>query len=193
MAYPRRGFVAAQTLGDECILRQFEVEANATIAYFIGDATALNASGKLITVTACVNANYAGVIQGLFAKINDVDPPRPLTFNQPTGGPYLTTGQSGFALVNVNPNQVYVAQLDVTASTGLIGQTVHVSSGTPNTRAGISGQNLRGTSLSTSADNAFKIVGLAPNELNSGRGDKPAGSGVLVKFTSTIWSQAAGI
>lgn len=193
MAFPRKGFVASNTFGDKPTLQMFEVEAGATSAYFINDPVSLNSLGKLILVTACVNSNYAGVIESLYSKVNDIDPPRPLTFNQPTRGPYLTTGQSGFAYVNVNPRQIYIAQLDVTASTGLIGQTCHVSAGPPNTAAGISGFNLRGTSLSTSADNAFKIVGLAPNELNSGRGDKAAGSGVMVIFTSTIWSQAAGV
>lgn len=195
MATPRNGFVASRTLtGKNPVLRMFKVKVDATNAYFQGDPVALDANGFAVIVTAAVSANYLGVIHSLYGDPgNDFDPPRALTFNQPTRGPYLVTGASGFALVNVDTEQLYVVQLDVTASSGLIGATVHVSAGAPNTAAGISGFCLKGSTIGTDAERPFKIVGIAPGEQTTGRGDKAAGSGVEVKLNSSIFSVTTGV
>jgi len=194
MAFPRCGFVASRHLtGQKPVLKQFEVEAGANNAFFIGDPVVLTAAGKIIPVTAAASANFSGVIAAVYGKINDYDPPRPLTFSHPTNGPYLTTGQSGFALVNVDPNQLYIAQLDVTASIGLIGATIGISAGTPNTAVGRSGYNLKGSTVGTDAERPFKIVGLAPSELITGRGDKPAGCGIEVKPNLSSLTNTTGV
>lgn len=195
MATPRNGFVASRTMtGKNPVLRMFKVKVDATNAYFIGDPVALDANGFAVIATASVTSNFLGVIHSCYGDPgNDFDPPRQLTFNQPTRGPYIVTGASGFALVNIDTEQLYVVQLDVTASSGLIGATVHVSAGTPNTAAGISGFNLRGASIGTGATNPFMIVGIAPGEQITGRGDKAAGSGVEVKLNGNVFSGTTGV
>jgi hypothetical protein len=181
MATPRNGFIRSRTLtGKRPVLRQFQVNVDSNSAYFAGDPVVLLSTGKVALCTASSSANFAGVIEsvGLIGPSGEF---QQLTFNQPTRGPYLTSGQTGYAMVNVDPETCYIAQLDVTASVGLVGQTVSVSGGTPNTRAGISGFNLRGASLGTGAEGAFKIVGIAPTEtINGLNKDYPAGSGVEV-------------
>lgn len=192
MAY-RNGFQPVSTLGGGQTFTQLvRVNAGANNAFFIGDPVYL-VSGKLTPVTASAG-NYVGVIHAVYGLSGDGNKPKPLTFNQPTRGPYLVTAQEGYAQVCFDSNQTYIAQLDVSASAGLIGKTVNVSAGAPNTAAGISGYNLKGTTLSTSADNPFKIVGIAPTELVAGYGrDLPAGSAVLVKMNFNVFSQTAGV
>lgn len=192
MAIARRGFMPVKSLGGKkTVLLQLEVEATANTAYFVNDPVALKAgTGKVVApIGASTSADMAGVIVGLFAKVNNVDPPRPLTFNQPTGGCYLTTGQSGYALVNVDAEQLYMVQIDTSASVGLIGKTASASAGTGNTRTGISGYCLKGSTVGTAADRPFKIVGLGSNELLTGYAtDKGTNAAVLVKMNTNIFS-----
>ena len=190
----RNGFVPYRSLGGgNTLLNLQRVNAGANNAFFINDAV-YETSGKLSTVTASAG-NYVGVIHALYSlSSTDGNKPKPLTFNQPGSGPYLVTAQEGYAAVCYDPLQTYIAQIDVSASAGLVGKTINVSAGAPNTRAGISGMNLKGSTLSTSADNPFKIVGLAPTELVNGYGrDFPAGSAVEVKLNFTVFSQTTGV
>lgn len=192
MAY-RNGFQPVSTLGGGQTFTQLvRVNAGANNEFFIGDPVYLT-SGKLSPVTAS-SSNYVGIIHAVYGLSTDGNKPKPLTFNQPSRGPYLTSAQEGYALVCFDSNQTYIVQIDVSASAGLIGKTINVSAGAPNKAAGISGYNLKGSTLGVSADNPFKIVGLAPTELVNGYGrDLPAGGAVLVKMNSTVFSQTAGV
>ena len=195
MAYGQRGLTASRSLsGGDPVLITLPVFIDAKMAYFIGDPVELRAGGWAALVTAAVETAPLGVVQSVYGIDADGNP-KPLTFNQPNNGVYLSTGVTGFVKVNVTPSQLYVCQIDVSASAGLVGKTVHVSAGAPNTRAGISGYNLAGATIGVSSNKPFQIVGIAPNELIAGRGDKAAGSAVEVRCNGTIFSHAqrAGI
>lgn len=194
MSTPRNGFVRSRSFGVNPVLRRFPVFVDAKMAYMTGDPVELRAGGQVALVTASSTANFIGVIDSVYTEGPNGEL-KALTFNQPSKGPYLTTSQTGIALVNTHPDQLYVVQLDVSASGGLIGKTVHISAGGPNYAAGISGYNLRGASIGTGAENPFQIVGIAPGELINGYGDKPAGSGVEVKPNAArnAFDQGSGV
>lgn len=194
MSFPRKGLVACKDSGKKDYLRMFPVLVNANQAYFKNALVALDTLGNVINVTASTVSPCIGVIYDLLlAPNNDLDPPRPLTFNQPTRGPYLTSGQTGFALVNTDPDQLYVIQFDSTASAGLIGKNVNVSAaagGAGNTLTGISSQNARAAFVAVASERQLQIVDyLAPNEKVTGRGEKAVGSGIVVRLNG---SQLAG-
>lgn len=159
--YNQRGFVEARKLGGSApILKTFEVSAATNEAFFIGDAVTLQASGKLDVLKTASTTRPTGVITSLFKKSNNK--PFPLTFSQPTNGPYLTSGQEGYALVNCDPAQTYIVEYGGAFTTAIVGAGVKVSAGAPDTNSGLSGQTV-GT-LTTSADAQFQIIGPAPIE-----------------------------
>jgi hypothetical protein len=189
MSFPRKGFVATRGAGKTDYLRIYPVFVNSNQAYFVNAVVGLNSSGQVINVTASTVSPVLGVIQALYGDPgNDLDPPKALTFNQPTRGPYLTSGQTGFALVNTDPDQVYTVQYDATASLGMVGLNINVSAaagGQGNTRTGISGQNVAAATAAIASERQFQIVGLAPNEMVTGRGEKAPGAGILVKLNGS--------
>lgn len=192
MAFQDRGFEASRSLtGTRAVVRRFEVATAANNAFYINQAVGLNTAGLVIPATAA--ATPLGVVQQLKEKRSDGGE-RPATHSQPTQGPCLVTGQAGFAYVNVDPNQLYIGRLDVSASAGIIGQNVDTSvAARGNNNTGISTDSLAGSTLSTSADLTFKIVGIAPAEdLDLTGGDKAAGTGVEVKMNFTAFSQTTG-
>lgn len=193
MATPRNGFVASRHLsGGRASLKTYPVKADANNAFAIGDPVVLRSDGTVAPVTAAVSANFLGVIQGLY-RTNSANERIELTFNQPSTGNYLVTGQAGFAQVNVDPDQLYIVQLDVTASVGLVGNTVHVSAAAP-ASTGISRYSLAGTTLGTDAERPFKIIGIAPTELiNKLGGDFAPGSGVEVKLNGGSFRSTTGV
>ena len=186
MAFPRKGLVAARGGGKSDYLRTYPVLVNSNQAYYKNALVGLDALGNVINVTASTVSPVLGVIQDLLlAPQNDLDPGRPLTFNQPTRGPYLVSGQTGFAIVNTDPDQIYVVQYDSTASAGLIGKNINVSAaagGSGNTLTGVSNQNVRASSVAAASERQLQIIGIAPNELVTGRGEKAPGAGILVKL-----------
>lgn len=194
MATPKNGFVGCRHLtGGRTNTKLFKVNNDANNAFAIGDAVFQTANGVISPVSGAVSANYCGVIQALY-KTNNANELIPLTFNQPSAGPYLVTGQAGFAQVIIDPEQTFVAQLDVSASAGLIGNTIDVSASPPDAATGISRHNLRGASLGTDSGRMFKVIGIAPSEMLTGRwGDKPAGTGVEVKLNNTTWNVTTGV
>lgn len=194
MATPKNGFVPCRSLtGTRPLTKTFKVKADANNAFGIGDPVFYNNDGTVSPVTAAVSGNFAGVITAVY-KTNSANEKIALTFNQPSTGPYLVTGQAGFADVIIDSNKTFVAQIDVSASAGLIGNTVHVSAGAPNNATGISTYSLKGSTLGTDAERPFKIIGIAPAEQITGKwSDKPANSGVEVKLVSTVFSQTTGV
>lgn len=197
MAYSRKGFWPVQNLtGKNAILQQYRVSAAADKAYFIGDPVRIKSNGRVTnfaTSTSSGGADLLGVVQGVFKDPgNNTDPLKPLTFNQPTNGNFLTTSTEGWVTVNVDKDQVYVAQIDVSISAGLIGSTVKVSAGAPNTKVGRSGYTLGGATIGTTSDGQFKIVGIYDNDL-TGRGDKASGNAVKVILNGSLFTTTTGI
>lgn len=162
----QRGFVACRKLGGgQAIQKTFAVSASSNEAYFIGDAVTLGASGRVKPLKAATTTAPLGVISQLFGSSGGK--PIPLRFSQPTNGPFLTSGASGFALVNVDANQTFIAQIDKNITEADFGAAVKVSAGAPNTASGLSGQVLTAT-VNTSTDSQFQIIGFAPiEELNT--------------------------
>lgn len=186
MSFPRKGLVAARNGGKTDHLRTYPVFVNANQAYYQNALVGMNSTGQVINVTASTVSPCLGVIVGLtLAPSNDVDPGRPLTFNQPTRGAYLTSGQTGFAIVNTDPDAIYVIQYDSTASVGMVGLNINVSAaagGEGNSSTGISYQNAKASTAAVASERHLQIIGLAPNELVTGRGEKAPGAGILVKL-----------
>jgi hypothetical protein len=160
--FNQRGFVPIRNLdGGPTITKTYRVSAGDNIAYFIGDAVTLGGTGRLKPVRATANIPV-GVIVGL-ERVSG-GKPAPLTFNQPTRGPFLATAQEGFAKVVVGLEQTYAVAIDKSITEADIGGTAFVSAGAPNTASGLSGQRLQGA-VSAATDGHFQILGLAPIEL----------------------------
>lgn len=161
--YSQGGFVACRKLGGgEAIQKMYAVSASSNEAYFQNMAVTLGATGKVKPLKTATTTAPLGVITALYRSSGGK--PMPLTFSQPTNGPYLTSAQAGFAMVNVDLNQTYVAQFGGTVDESIFGAATKVSAGANNTGNGISGQSLSGT-VSTSTDAQFQIIGFAPIEL----------------------------
>lgn len=190
------GFVGCRSLdGGQPVCVTKEVTASAGTTYFIGDPVVLKTTGLVDTASAA-STNIFGVVQGVFKK-NSAGQPAPLTFNLPSTGNYLAAGQAGFVSVITNPQQTFLALIDVTASAALIGANAFVSAGTPVTAAGRSGYSLK-KATTTSADGHFQIVGLAPTDLVGGYaseyGDANGKGVVEVKINNAAFgSNKAGI
>jgi hypothetical protein len=75
----------------------------------------------------------------------------------------LASAVAGYALVNVSPDQTYVAELGGNGNNAVVFGGVKVSGGAPNTQTGLSGQGLDGSVITTS-DAQFQVIGLAPQE-----------------------------
>lgn len=178
----QRGFVPARKLGGgAAITKTYPVSAAANDAYFLGDAVIGGANGKVRTLKNASTDRPLGVIVG-FLDANR----RPLTHNLPTTGPYLTTAQQGYALVNVDPNQTYIAEIGANVNEATTFAAAKVSAGAPNTQTGLSGQVLSGT-VSTSADSQFIIIGLAPEELQPVSASAAAPALVEVKMINPVF------
>lgn len=182
----QRGFVACRKLGGgEAIQKTFAVSASTNEAYFIGDAVILGTSGRVKPLKNATTVAPLGVITALMGSSGGK--PIPLRFSLPTNGPFLTSGASGFAVVNIDANQTYVAQIDASVTEASFGAAAKVSAGAPNTANGLSGQVLSAT-LSTSADSQFQIIGFAPVEELATRTSAASPVLVEVKLLRSIFS-----
>lgn len=160
--FNQRGFRASRRLGGgNATQKTFAVSASSNEAYFIGDAVILGASGKVRTLKNASTAAPLGVITSLMGSSGGK--PIPLRFSLPSAGPYLTSGTAGFAMVNIDEAQTYIVEFVGNFTEAGIGACAKVSAGAPNTANGLSGQGLSST-LSTSADSQFQIIGFAPAE-----------------------------
>lgn len=183
--YTQRGFVACRKLGGgEAIQKTFAVSASSNEAYFIGDAVTLGTSGKVRTLKAASSTAPLGVITALMGSSGGK--PIPLRFSEPTNGPFLTSGTAGFAMVNIDQNQTYIAQFGGNFTEAGIGAVCYVSAGAPNTANGLSGQTLAST-LSTSADAQFQVIGFAPIEELATRTSAASPVLVEVKMTRSVF------
>jgi hypothetical protein len=171
--------------GGSATLKTFAVSAASDVAYFIGDAVTMGANGKVKLLRNATTAAPLGVIQAVMRDSGGK--PMPLTLTQPTNGPFLTSGQAGFAMVNIDGNQTYVVEIDANITDAAIGVGAKVSAGAPNTRAGISGQELSAT-LAVSADAHFQVIGLAPVEFLVNRASAASTALVEVKLMRSTFN-----
>lgn len=171
--------------GSDATLKTYAVSASSNEAYFIGDAVTLGATGRVKPLKNATTTAPLGVIQSVMRDSGGK--PMPLTLTQPTNGPYLTSGQAGYAIVNVDDSQTYVVEIDANITDAAIGATARVSAGAPNTRAGLSGQEL-GATLAVSADGQFQVIGLAPVEFLVNRSSAASTALVEVKLVRSVFN-----
>ena len=156
-----RGFVPCRKLGGgKAITKTFPVSAVANEAYFIGDAVIASTTGKLRPLKAGtpLATRPLGVILALLDQNM-----KPLTGSLPSRGPFLTSGTPGYALINCDPMQTYVAEFGGNANDAVVFGGCKVSAGAPSTTTGLSGMGLDATVITTS-DAQFRILGLAPEQ-----------------------------
>lgn len=157
----KRGFVPCRKLGGgAAITRMFPVSAATNDAYFLGDPVIAKTTGAigLLKAATPLATRPLGVIIG-FLDQNQ----KPLTFSLPSRGPFLATAVPGYALVNCDPNQTFVAEWGGNAADSVVFAGCKVSAGAPNTNTGLSGMGLDATAITTS-DAQFRVLGLAPEQ-----------------------------
>ncbi len=158
-----RGFVPCRKLdGGPAIHKTFRVSAGDSIAYFIGDAVTLGSTGRVSPVRTSAEIP-TGVITALQKVVGGK--PSPLTFTQPSRGPYLATAEDGFATVCIGLSQTFLATIDKNITEADFGAGARVSAGAPNTAAGLSGHTLQGVVTTSANDAHFQIIGFAPIEM----------------------------
>lgn len=160
----KRGFVPCRKLGGgAAVTRMFPVSAATNDAYFLGDPVIAKTTGAigLLKAATPLATRPLGVIIG-FLDQNQ----KPLTFSLPSRGPFLATAVPGYALVNCDPNQTFVAEWGGNANDAVVFAGCKVSAGAPNTNTGLSGMGLDATAITTS-DAQFRVLGLAPEQFVS--------------------------
>lgn len=150
--------------GSDLPTRMYRVTATGnTQGLFIGDPVRFNPNGlgiARISGNAAANTRCLGVVAQMFD-----DNGRPLTFSQPTRGPFLPAATSGWAAVYDSSQITFICQVDGSAAETLIGQYVSLTAATNggNTAAGTSIIQLRAGSADTSIK-TFQVVGVSPTE-----------------------------
>lgn len=164
--------------------RKYRTLAHNKRAIFKGDPVyiAENGTGAIqVYIGGLASANTVPLL-GVVTAVYDSNG-KPFTHSLPGGGPFIPASTAGFVMVQDDPDTIFEAQLDVSASPSMIGQFVNCSAGAAVTAAGLSGMELTGVVV-TAAGEPFQIMGLSPSEL-----DELGGSGnkVLVKISNHYW------
>ncbi len=143
---------------------RYPVSANHSKSMFPGDVVELLGDGNIRVVdTSAVSVNERGTL-GVVARVHNSND-RPLTHNLPATGNYLPASTAGWAYVYSDPDIVYVADADGTASAGNTGMFVRVTAGAGTTAAGISGMGVKMVdSSASSVGHRFRILGVSPAE-----------------------------
>lgn len=150
--------------GGQLRTRVYRVTATGnTHGIFINDPVRFNPSGlgiARVSANAAANTRMLGAVAELFD-----DNGRPLTFSQPTRGPFLPAGVSGWAAVYDSQQTTFIIQADASAAETLIGQYVSLTavSQAGNTAAGTSLIQARVASADTSAK-MLQVIGVSPTE-----------------------------
>lgn len=116
------GFVPARPYHYD-MLRTYQVSLSTNQQLGINDPVAL-INGLISPVTAGNNPLRAGF--GAVVGLLDANG-KPLTFSQPTKGPYLTSGQAGQAIVLSDPNMTFRANYTTSAGNDVVGNLVEVT------------------------------------------------------------------
>ena len=133
-----------------------------TQGIFINDPVRFNSAGLgviRLSSNAAANTRCLGVVAEVFDENG-----RPLTFNQPSRGPFLPASTAGWAAVYDSQQVTFMCQADASAAETLVGQYVSLTAATNgNTAAGTSVMQIRAGSADTSVK-TFQVIGLAPTE-----------------------------
>lgn len=162
-----RGLIASRTLGGgrNFHILDYRVSANNLRSIMRGDLVELDAQGDVQKIQALTTVAARAPL-GVVAYCLGVDR-RPLTFNQPTRGPFIPTSTDGYVGVYVDPGIIYNVQCDGTASRATIGQYIGITAGAGNTAAGYSTTQVRfADAVVTAVGHYLQVIGLSPDELS---------------------------
>jgi hypothetical protein len=192
----RMGFQPARHLtGGQIRTRRYFVSTTAQ-AIAIGDAVRFNPNGDGVVAISGDSTPVVPVLGAVVACYDTNN--KPLTFSQPTRGPYLQATVGGFVDVVDDPNVTFIVQCDGTVQPNHVGRFVSVTAAVNvlNTAAGTSQMQVRISTVDTSV-RQFQIIGIAPNEdaglgsiLNRGAFD--VGGGVNTDVEVRIAAHAFG-
>lgn len=187
----RNGFIPVKSQGAPYATTTFKVVATANNAYYNNDPVKLESNTGFADSRVTASAPLLGVVIASY-KDNGDGNKRPLTFSQPTNGPYLTSGQAGFVDVITDPRVRYITAIDTSASAGLIGKFFAVTAGAPNQRSGQSGFCLKASSATAAntSSRQFQVVEISDFEraIYGRNSDIPADGGVVVKLANPLLS-----
>lgn len=161
-----RGLIASRTLGGgrNFHVIDYRVSGNNISPIFRGDLVTFDSNGDVQRIT-CNTTVAQRVPIGVVAYCLGADR-RPLTFNQPTRGPYITTSTDGYVGVYIDPTIIYNVQCDGTVSRANVTSYIGVTAGVGNTAAGYSTIQVQSSTVAVTAVGHFlQIVGLSPDEL----------------------------
>jgi hypothetical protein len=181
------GFQPARHLnGGQIRSRRYFVSTTAR-SIAIGDAVRFNPNGDGI-IALSGDATPIVPVLGAVVALYDTNN-KPLTFSQPTRGPYLPALAGGFADVVDDPGVTFIVQCDGTVQPNHVGRFVSVTAAVNvvNTAAGTSNMQVEIGTVDTSV-RQFQIIGIAPNEdaglgsiLNRGAFDAGGGANTDVE------------
>lgn len=142
----------------------YKVSADNASALFPGHIVSYNAAGGVEsyqTADASTAATQRGAL-GVVAAVLDTNG-KPLTFSQPTKGPYLDASTGGYVMVYDHPDAVFIANCSASASREMFPKFCPISFGANNSAAGISGWGVDAANAVTSAtgDQILQIIDVA--------------------------------
>lgn len=172
----RNGFWPTRDFSyDQCRTYPVTLSTNQPLAMY---APVAMANGTVVPATAGQNPDLPGfgVVVGLLDSNK-----KPLTFNQPTRGPYLTSAASGYAIVLTDPNMTFYTRYEGSAGNDVVGNLVQVTAATSVVvNTGISQAAIEANS---SADNSalFRVMALSPLVGTGGTGTD--------KYVEVMWNR----
>lgn len=158
----QRGFVPARLQGGGSTFRTKLYPTSAGQAdLYIGDPVCL-VLGKAKRWTTAQAANFLGVVESVYDSNR-----KPLTFTQPTRGPYLLGANAGFVNVFDDPDQTYTVECEVSAGPSAGGQWAEVKVTAGVTATGISRTTIIGVTAADGGTMTFRAIGVSPDELDN--------------------------
>lgn len=160
-----RGFEASHAFhgGGSHRTRRYRVSADNAQAIFKGDLVSLNTAGGLTSwqLSDASALSAMDPVLGVVKALYDTNG-KPLTFSQPTKGPYLDASTGGYADVYDDPEEIFIANASASASGEMIGKFAPVAFGANNSAAGISGWGVDLTVVASAVGNTpLMVVGVA--------------------------------
>lgn len=150
--------------GGQLRTRVYRVTATGnTHGIFINDPVLFNPNGlgiARLSANAIATTRCLGAVAEVFN-----DSGRPLTFSQPTNGPFLPASTAGWAAVHDSQMTTFIVQCDASAAETLVGKYVTLTavSQAGNTAAGVSLISVKAASADTSVK-TFQVIGMSPTE-----------------------------
>jgi len=161
------GFKAVRHLGGEIRFRSatYIVDDNNPKPIYVGHAVALT-SGRVVEHSSTLAGPILGIVKACYSATKN----RPLTFNQPSTGPYIPASTRGYVEVYIDPQIVYEVVADSgmpNDAQGMLGEITATGSGRNKT-----GQSMMEMKTSTfvaqtsvnSQTLPFRVIGIARSE-----------------------------